>query len=106
MSDAASRSDAILDRLLYIHPKGIDLKLERIELTASRVNWIAGTPPAAGSRVTARIRHRHQEAPATITPLPGDRVRVTFDEPQYAVAPGQAVVMYEREIVIGGGWID
>jgi tRNA-specific 2-thiouridylase len=85
---------------------GPKASLERIELTASRVNWIAGTPPAAGSRVTARIRHRHQEAPATITPLPGDRVRVTFDEPQYAVAPGQAVVMYEREIVIGGGWID
>src|SRR6185503_3172772 len=80
--------------------------LERIELTASRVNWIAGTPPAPGTRVTARIRHRHQEAAAAITHLPGDRVRVTFDQPQYAVAPGQAVVMYDREIVIGGGWID
>ena len=80
--------------------------LERTELTASGVNWIAGTPPASGSRVTARIRHRHQEAAATITPLPDDRVRVTFDTPQYAVAPGQAVVMYAADVVIGGGWID
>ena len=80
--------------------------LERTELTASRVNWIAGTPPMAGTRVTARIRHRHQEAAATITPLPDDRVRVTFDQPQYAVAPGQAVVMYDGQIVVGGGWID
>ena len=80
--------------------------LERTELTASGVNWIAGTPPASGSRVTARIRHRHQEAAATITPLPDDRVRVTFDTPQYAVAPGQAVVMYQQDVVVGGGWID
>ena len=80
--------------------------LERIELTASRVNWIAGTPPPRGTRVTARIRHRHQEAAATIAPLPDDRVRVTFDEPQCAVAPGQAVVMYAADVVVGGGWID
>jgi tRNA-uridine 2-sulfurtransferase len=80
--------------------------LERLDLTASRVNWIAGTPPAAGTRVTARIRHRHQEAAATITPIDDNRVRVTFDAPQYAVAPGQAVVMYDGEVVVGGGWID
>jgi tRNA-specific 2-thiouridylase len=80
--------------------------LERIELTASRVNWIAGTPPPSGARVTARIRHRHQEADATITPLPDNGVRVTFDAPQHAVAPGQAVVMYQQDVVVGGGWID
>jgi len=80
--------------------------LERSELTASRVNWIAGTAPTSGTRVTARIRHRHQEAAATLTPLPDDRVRVNFNEPQYAVAPGQAVVMYDGPIVVGGGWID
>jgi len=91
------------EQTVTVGPKA---SLERIELTASRVNWIAGTPPAPGTRVTARIRHRHQEAAAAITHLPGDRVRVTFDQPQYAVAPGQAVVMYDREIVIGGGWID
>jgi tRNA-uridine 2-sulfurtransferase len=80
--------------------------LERIELTASRVNWVEGTPPAPGTRVTARIRHRHQEAAATITPLTDDRVRVAFDAAQHAVAPGQAVVMYDGDVVVGGGWID
>ncbi len=80
--------------------------LERIELTASRVNWIAGVAPASGSRVTARIRHRHREARATIGPEGADAVRVTFDEPQSAVAPGQAVVFYDGEVVLGGGWID
>jgi hypothetical protein len=46
------------------------------------VNWIAGTPPPAGVRVTAQIRHRHKEAAATITPLEGSRVSLVFDEPQ------------------------
>jgi tRNA-specific 2-thiouridylase len=80
--------------------------LERSELTASGVNWIAGAPPAAGTRATAQIRYRHREAPVSITPLDGDRVHAAFDEPQYAVAPGQAVVFYDGDVVLGGGWID
>jgi tRNA-specific 2-thiouridylase len=80
--------------------------LERITLTASGVNWIAGAPPPSGARATARIRHRHREADATLDPIGGDRVRVTFDEPQSAVAPGQAVVLYDGDVVAGGGWID
>jgi tRNA-specific 2-thiouridylase len=80
--------------------------LDRTELTASGVNWISGVAPEAGLRVTARIRHRHKEAAATIDPQPDARVRVTFDEPQSAVAPGQAVVFYDGEVIVGGGWID
>ena len=80
--------------------------LERVALTASGVNWIAGAPPAAGTRVTAQIRHRHREAAAGVTPLGGDRLELAFDEPQTAVAPGQAVVLYQGDVVVGGGWID
>ena len=80
--------------------------LERRELTASDVNWIGGQAPAAGTRVTAQIRHRHKEAAATIEPLGQDRVSVAFDEPQAAIAPGQALVMYSGDEVLGGGWID
>jgi tRNA-specific 2-thiouridylase len=80
--------------------------LERRDLTASRVNWIGGAPLSSGSRVTAQIRHRHKEAAATVHPLDGDRVCVTFDEAQAAVAPGQALVMYQGDEVVGGGWID
>jgi tRNA-specific 2-thiouridylase len=75
-------------------------------LTASSVNWISGTPPISPCQVTARIRHRHPDAPATVEPLPGDRVAVVFEEPQSAVAPGQAVVFYDSDTVLGGGWID
>ena len=80
--------------------------LERLELTASRVNWISGETPAPGTRVTAQIRYRHREAPAALLPFDGDRVSVTFDEPQCAIAPGQAVVFYDEDVVVGGGWID
>lgn len=75
-------------------------------LEAASVNWISGEPPDAPLRATARIRHRHQDAPATVTVAGTTRARVRFDEPQLAVTPGQAVVFYQGEEVIGGGWID
>jgi tRNA-uridine 2-sulfurtransferase len=80
--------------------------LDRTTLRASSVNWIAGAAPAAGTRVTARIRHRHPEAAATITPSDDDTVDVVFDQPQQAIAPGQACVVYDGESVLGGGWIE
>jgi tRNA-uridine 2-sulfurtransferase len=81
-------------------------ELEKVGLTASSVNWIAGVPPDEPRRVTARIRHRHADAPATVTPETGDRAQVQFDTPQVAITPGQAVVFYDADEVIGGGWID
>lgn len=80
--------------------------LERDTLTASRVNWVCGEPPASPIRARARIRYRHCEAPATIVPLGDGRASVTFDTPQSAITPGQAVVFYDGEVVLGGGWID
>ncbi len=50
-------------------------------------------------------RAHHQAAPATVTPE-GDAITVRFDEPQPAITPGQAVVLYDDDIVLGGGWID
>lgn len=75
------------------------------ELTASRVNWIAGAPPDGPRSLTARIRHRHQDAPATVISEGPDRASVVFAEPQMAITPGQAVVFYDGPEVIGGGWI-
>jgi len=81
-------------------------ELGGIHLTASGVNWIDGAPPDGPRRVTARIRHRHRDAPATVTPGGTDRASLEFDDPQIAIAPGQAVVFYDSEDVVGGGWID
>jgi tRNA-specific 2-thiouridylase len=80
--------------------------LERDTLTASRVNWMSGEIPPSSIRASARIRYRHTEAPATITPLGDGGANVTFDTPQSAITPGQAVVFYDGEVVLGGGWIE
>ena len=74
-------------------------------LTAREVSW-CGAAPAAGFSCAARIRSRGQEAPAWVEPLAGGRVRVEFQEPQRAIAPGQAVVFYRDGEVLGGGWIE
>jgi tRNA-uridine 2-sulfurtransferase len=79
--------------------------LERATLTASGVNWIA-EPPQTTRQVTAQIRHRHPAAPAVVRRLDETRVEITFDAPQVAVTPGQAVVLYAGDVVVGGGWID
>jgi len=74
-------------------------------LEAERVNWISGAPPEAPLRVTARIRHRHNDAPATVISDGRTAAHLTFDDPQMAITPGQAVVFYQGEEVVGGGWI-
>jgi tRNA-uridine 2-sulfurtransferase len=80
--------------------------LQRTTLTASGVNWISGEALAAPARVTAQIRHRHREAAGVLEPIGEQRVRLTFDEAQAAIAPGQAAVFYDGDTVVGGGWID
>lgn len=74
-------------------------------LTARDVNWISGTRPEGSQRLSARIRHRHVDAPAVVTADSGSCAEVIFDEPQTAIAPGQAVVFYDGDEVVGGGWI-
>jgi tRNA-specific 2-thiouridylase len=74
-------------------------------LSATGVNWVAGMPPVGPTRLTARIRHRHTDAPALVTADAGGHADVIFDDPQLAITPGQAVVFYDREDVLGGGWI-
>jgi tRNA-specific 2-thiouridylase len=54
----------------------------------------------------AQIRARHQAVPATVTALDDERARVIFENPQAAITPGQAVTIYQEDLVLGGGWID
>jgi tRNA-specific 2-thiouridylase len=80
-------------------------ELARCELTAERCNWLSD-PPAGEFRCTAKIRYNSPPAAATAELLSDARLRVTFDEPRHGVAPGQAVVLYDGERVLGGGWIE
>ncbi|WP_263368277.1 tRNA 2-thiouridine(34) synthase MnmA [Edaphobacter bradus] len=99
--------------VLAIHPDshqvtvGTDDDLLSNELIADRLNWIS-IPDLAqreSLRITAKIRHRHTPAPATLTGAGNGRVRAIFDEPQRAITPGQAAVFYQEDEVVGGGWI-
>jgi len=74
-------------------------------LRASRVNWLI-TPPRGELEALAVIRYRHPGGLAKITPLGPDGVEVIFQEPQAAVTPGQAVVFYQEDRVLGGAWIE
>ncbi len=80
--------------------------LESSGLDASKVHWLSGEPPAFPLSCEAKIRSRHTPAPALVEDLGGGRARVRFSSPQRAVTPGQAVVFYRGEEVLGGGWIE
>ena len=79
--------------------------LYRRELIAADVNWIALDRLIKSLPVKAKIRYRHSMAEATLIPLREEEVKVRFSSPQKAITPGQAVVFYQGEEVIGGGWI-
>ena len=80
--------------------------LDRTRLTASGVNWIAVEAPAEPLRVAAQIRHRHTPVTGSVRALPDGRAEFAFDAPEPAITPGQAVVFYDGDVVVGGGWID
>ncbi len=80
-------------------------RLEQTRLTAGDVNWFIDPPTAEPRRCTAKIRYNSPPAPAVVQATGDDELTVTFDEPQFAIAPGQAVVCYDGPQVLGGGWI-
>ena len=84
--------DALLKQTLIAH---------QVNLLSDRAR--SGSTPI---RCTAKIRYNHQPQPATLQVTGADEIRVTFDEPQSAITPGQAVVCFDGDIVLGGGWID
>ena len=75
------------------------------ELYADELNWISLPGLDRPLRCRAKTRYRQEEQWAAVHPAEGGRVRVVFDEPQRAVTPGQAVVFYDGDKVIGGGTI-
>ncbi len=68
-------------------------------------NWISGEIPEGEIRCSVRVRYKHREQPATVRPVGSDAVEIIFDEPQRAITPGQSAVLYDEDIVLGGGII-
>jgi len=82
--------------------------LLRRGLIAHQVNWLSPARRDAGKpiRLAAKIRYNHPPQPAVAEVTGPDELGVTFDAPQAAITPGQAVVLYDGDVVVGGGWID
>jgi tRNA-specific 2-thiouridylase len=82
--------------------------LERRSLVARQINLLEPSLTQRGTpvRCSARIRYNHAPQPAEATVTGEDELTVRFDEPQTAVTPGQAVVVYDGDVVLGGGWIE
>ena len=75
------------------------------EAFAEDFNWISGEAPERPFRCKAKIRYRQPEQWATVTPIGKNAAQIVFDEPQRAITPGQAAVLYDGETVLGGGVI-
>ena len=74
------------------------------DLEADRLSWLIDDVPDA-LECLAQIRYQHTASAARIERVASDQIRVRFAEPQFGVAPGQALVLYEGDRVLGGGWI-
>jgi tRNA-specific 2-thiouridylase len=85
---------------------GPEEKLYGKTLLASHLNLISIAKITEPLNVKARIRYKHKESKALVTPVDSDKVRVEFEKAQRAITPGQSVVFYERDVVVGGGIID
>jgi tRNA-specific 2-thiouridylase len=79
--------------------------LMKKSLAATAPSWIAGAAPAAPSTHTAKTRYRQADAPCELTRVLESEIRVDFSAPQWAVTPGQSVVLYDAEVCLGGGII-
>ena len=84
---------------------GEDEDLWREDLTAGELNWIAFDTLTAPLRCAARTRYHQAETPCTVTPGDEGQAEVRFDAPVRAITPGQAVVFYDGDVVLGGGTI-
>lgn len=91
------------NNIITLGEKGMEFSNE---LTASDVNFISGEFPAVETKITARIRYQAPAVGTALIPLENNRVRLKFDNPVRAVTPGQAVVFYDGDIVLGGGTVE
>jgi tRNA-specific 2-thiouridylase len=93
-----------IDRVNW-HAVASDIATNSNGGASSHDSDVAGAPPSVSFAAIVKIRYSHPGTLATVTPLENDRAHVRLHEPQRAVTPGQAAVMYDDDVVLGGGWI-
>ena len=93
--------DAVGNRVVL----GAESELYSREVAVGACNWISGDVPEHEFRCRVKLRYRQPEQWATVIPTGSDTIRIVFDAPQRAAAPGQAAVCYDGDVVLGGGTI-
>ncbi len=96
--------DLAANKLVVVQGHDHPLLLKR-SLAADETSWIAGVAPTVQSQHTAKTRYRQADAPCTLSQVRQSDIRVDFASPQWAVTPGQSVVLYDGEACLGGGVI-
>ena len=91
--------------ILYVVKNWNEAILYEDHLTAKKVNWLSGKAPQRAFKCAAVIRYGHPAVPCTVTPKNKADYLVIFNRPQRAVTPGQSVVFYDKDRVLGGGLI-
>lgn len=76
------------------------------DCTVNRVNWVSIPEPQAPIQAEVRVRYRSRPVPTQVIPLEKGRIKLIFDEPQFGITPGQAAVLYDGDVVLGGGIIE
>jgi tRNA-specific 2-thiouridylase len=90
---------------LYVVPQHDHPWLMSTELHAQQCSWIAGCAPSVAQTYGVKSRYRQSDAPAALVSAEGDSLRLSFEQPQWAVTPGQSAVLYEGDVCLGGGII-
>lgn len=90
---------------LYVVPEHDHRWLLAAELSAGQASWVAGEPPEAGMTVGAKTRYRQSDATARVVRASSESLVLAFEEPQWAVTPGQSSVLYDGDVCLGGGII-
>jgi tRNA-specific 2-thiouridylase len=99
-------SDKIIDENKLVVVQGqTNSDLYHTRLTASNVNWISGVPPQENQNITAKIRYRSNDTSCQINYRSND-ILIDFEQPQFAIAPGQSIVFYDQNVCLGGGFIE
>lgn len=94
--------DAVRNRVIV----GDRESVTQPECNVTRVNWVSIAAPNHPLRATVQVRYRSPAVPVTVIPLADARIKLIFDEPQFSITPGQAAVLYDGEILLGGGIIE
>ena len=96
----------LAENVLYVAQEHDHPWLLSTALTGSQSSWVSGTAPKPGSRLQAQVRYRQPPQACIVDKIEEGCLSLSFEQPQWAVTPGQSVVLYDADVCLGGAIID